>query len=75
MLSFPGKLSFFGLAAVLLGACATQPPPITKLVGGRQVTTRAVDPTAYVELTRFGGRFRYAAFLAAFFAECSSYVN
>jgi DNA helicase-2/ATP-dependent DNA helicase PcrA len=27
---------------------------------------------AFVELTRFGGRFRYAAFLPAFFTECIS---
>jgi hypothetical protein len=27
---------------------------------------------ATVELTRFGGRFRYAAFLPAFFTECIS---
>ena len=31
----------------LLGACATQPPAITKLVGGRQIATRSVDPDAY----------------------------
>ncbi len=29
-------------------------------------------PVNGVELTRFGGRFRYAAFLPAFFTECIS---
>jgi tetratricopeptide (TPR) repeat protein len=35
----------------LLGACATQ-PPVTKLVGGRQITTRSVDPNAYEHASR-----------------------
>lgn len=35
----------------LLGACATQ-PPITKLVGGRQIATRSVDPDAYEHASR-----------------------
>src|ERR1017187_181280 len=51
-MSFLGKLSFFGLVAAFLGACATQPPPITKLVGGRQITSRSVDPTAYEHVSR-----------------------
>jgi Tfp pilus assembly protein PilF len=51
VVSFLRKLSLFGLAA-LLGACATQGPPITKLVGGRQITTRSVDPTAYEHVAR-----------------------
>jgi len=42
----------FGLVAAFLGACATQPPPITKLVSGRQITTRSVDPTAYEHASR-----------------------
>jgi len=33
-----------------LGACATQ--PITKLVGGRQITTRSIDPDAYEHASR-----------------------
>ena len=49
---FLGKLSIFGLAAACLGACATQGPPITKLVGGRQISTRSVDPTAYEHASR-----------------------
>ena len=52
MPSFLGKLSIFGLAAACLGACATQGPPITKLVGGRQISTRSVDPTAYEHVSR-----------------------
>jgi Tfp pilus assembly protein PilF len=52
VVSFLGKLLFFGLVAAFLGACATQPPPITKLVGGRQITSRSVDPTAYEHVSR-----------------------
>jgi tetratricopeptide (TPR) repeat protein len=36
----------------LLGACATQPPTITKLVGGRQIATRSVDADAYEHAMR-----------------------
>jgi Tfp pilus assembly protein PilF len=36
----------------MLGACATQPTPITKLVDGRQITTRSIDPTAYEHVSR-----------------------
>jgi tetratricopeptide (TPR) repeat protein len=36
----------------LLGACATQPPTITKLVGGRQIATRSVDASAYEHAMR-----------------------
>jgi Tfp pilus assembly protein PilF len=50
--SFFGRLSSFGLVAVCLGACATQGPPITKLVDGRQIITRSVDPTAYEHMSR-----------------------
>jgi Tfp pilus assembly protein PilF len=50
--SFLGRFSLFGLVAAFLGACATQGPPITKLVGGRQITTRSVDPTAYEHMSR-----------------------
>ncbi len=49
---FLGKLSLLGLVAAFLGACATQPPPITKLVNGRQITTRSVDPSAYEHFAR-----------------------
>jgi Tfp pilus assembly protein PilF len=52
VVSFFGKFPLFGLVAALLGACATQGPPITKLVGGRQITTRSVDPTAYEHMSR-----------------------
>ncbi|HEY5285347.1 MAG TPA: tetratricopeptide repeat protein [Polyangia bacterium] len=51
MFSF-GKPLLFGLAATLLGACATQGPPITKLVGGRQISTRSIEPTAYEHVGR-----------------------
>lgn len=40
------------LLLALLGACATQSPPITKLVGGRQIATRSVDPNAYEHASR-----------------------
>jgi Tfp pilus assembly protein PilF len=52
VVSFFGKFSLFGLVAAFLGACATQGPPITKLLGGRQITTRSVDPTAYEHMSR-----------------------
>jgi tetratricopeptide (TPR) repeat protein len=48
--SFFRKTSLAGLA--LLGACATRPPVITKLVGGRQIATRSVDPSAYEHASR-----------------------
>jgi tetratricopeptide (TPR) repeat protein len=34
------------------GGCATAPPPITKIVNGRVVETRAVNPEAYEHVTR-----------------------
>ena len=40
-----------GLLALAGGACATV-PPITKLVGGRQISTRSVDPQAYEHVSR-----------------------
>ncbi len=43
------------VAAALVGAlcgCATQPPPITKVVDGRVVTTRSVDADAYEHAAR-----------------------
>ena len=45
------KLSMAGLLAFACGACATA-PPITKLVGGRQITTRSIDPDAYEHVSR-----------------------
>jgi len=39
------------LALVLLGACASQ-HPITKLVGGHQITTRSIDAEAYEHVSR-----------------------
>ena len=44
------KLLLVGLVASALGACATQ--PITKLVGGRQISTRSVDSDAYEHVSR-----------------------
>ena len=41
-----------GLATLGLGACATTPAPITKLVDGRQITTRSIDPDAYEHVSR-----------------------
>jgi tetratricopeptide (TPR) repeat protein len=43
--SFSPKISLACLA--LLAACASRPPVITKLVDGRQIATRSVDPNAY----------------------------
>jgi len=41
------------LASLLLAVgCATAPQPITKIVNGRVVTTRAVSPEAYEHVTR-----------------------
>jgi tetratricopeptide (TPR) repeat protein len=48
--SFLRKTSLAGLA--LLGACATGPSVITKLVDGRQIATRSVDPSAYEHASR-----------------------
>jgi tetratricopeptide (TPR) repeat protein len=39
------------VALALLGACATS-APITKLVGGRQIATRSIDPNAYEHVSR-----------------------
>ncbi len=46
------KSSLVAISAAFLVACATQPPPITKLVNGRQITTRSVDPNAYEHVSR-----------------------
>jgi len=43
------------LAALLvaaLSACATHGPPVTKIVGGRRIATRSVDPSAYEHASR-----------------------
>ena len=40
------------LAAACLGACATRPPPITKLVNDRRIVTRSVDASAYEHASR-----------------------
>ena len=40
-----------GLVALALASCASA-PPITKLVNGRQITTRPVDPEAYEHVCR-----------------------
>jgi tetratricopeptide (TPR) repeat protein len=45
-------LRLWPLTLALLGACATQHQVITKLVGGRQITTRSVDPDAYEHASR-----------------------
>jgi Tfp pilus assembly protein PilF len=49
--SFLRKLAVTALLALACGACATA-PPITKLVGGRQITTRSIDPDAYEHVSR-----------------------
>ena len=38
--------------AVALAGCATRPPPITKLVNGRVITTRAINADAYEHVSR-----------------------
>jgi tetratricopeptide (TPR) repeat protein len=40
------------LAAVCLGACASQPPPVTKLVNDRRIVTRSVNASAYEHASR-----------------------
>ncbi len=40
------------LAALCLGACATQMPPITKLVNDRRIVTRSVNASAYEHASR-----------------------
>ena len=52
MVSVLCKLSLAGVVSLALGACATTSSPITKLVGGRQITTRSVDPDAYEHVSR-----------------------
>jgi Tfp pilus assembly protein PilF len=49
--SFLRELAVTALLALACGACATA-PPITKLVGGRQITTRSIDPDAYEHVSR-----------------------
>ena len=39
-------------ALLLAAGCATAPQPVTKIVNGRVVTTRAVSPEAYEHVTR-----------------------
>jgi tetratricopeptide (TPR) repeat protein len=51
------RLRFNRAAVVLLlvglgAGCATAPPPITRIVNGRLVVTRAVSPEAYEHVTR-----------------------
>jgi hypothetical protein len=40
------------LAAACLGACATKPPPVTKLVNDRRIVTRSVNASAYEHASR-----------------------
>jgi Tfp pilus assembly protein PilF len=48
----PLRYSLVTIAIVLLAACATSAPPVTKLVGGRQISTRSIDPEAYEHVSR-----------------------
>jgi len=41
-----------GVFSVTLAACVSGPRPITKLVGGRQITTRSIVPEAYEHASR-----------------------
>jgi tetratricopeptide (TPR) repeat protein len=51
---FPVPRSPFPVCLVLIGAvgCATAPQPVTKIVNGRVITTRAVSPEAYEHVAR-----------------------
>jgi tetratricopeptide (TPR) repeat protein len=40
------------MAAVFACGCASAPPPVTKIVKGRLVVTRAISPQAYEHVTR-----------------------
>jgi len=51
MSSVLARVAAFALLAVGAG-CATAPPPITKIVNGRVIETRAVSPEAYEHVTR-----------------------
>jgi tetratricopeptide (TPR) repeat protein len=46
------RQTLLALAAVCLGACATKPPPITKLVNDRRIVTRSVNASAYEHASR-----------------------
>ncbi len=52
MIPRTARQTFLALAAACLGACATQAPPITKLVNDRQIVTRSVDASAYEHASR-----------------------
>ena len=41
------RSTLVSLAVALAAGCATSAPRITKIVGGREIVTRAVDPNAY----------------------------
>jgi len=50
--SFARLIVVVGAMAVAGGGCATAPQPITRIVNGRLVVTRAVSPEAYEHVTR-----------------------
>jgi tetratricopeptide (TPR) repeat protein len=52
LLSFGRSMAVVGALAGLGGGCATAPQPITRIVNGRLVVTRAVSPEAYEHVTR-----------------------
>ena len=41
-----------GAALIVLVGCATAPQPVTKIVNGRVIVSRAVSPEAYEHVTR-----------------------
>jgi tetratricopeptide (TPR) repeat protein len=43
----PGRATILALTVALGASCATSTSSITKLVGGREIVTRSVDPNAY----------------------------
>ena len=52
MITRTARQTLLALAAVCLGACATRPPPVTKLVNDRQIVTRSVNASAYEHASR-----------------------
>ena len=52
MIRRTARQTLLALAAACLGACATQPPPVTKLVNDRRIVTRSVNASAYEHASR-----------------------
>jgi Tfp pilus assembly protein PilF len=52
VISRTARQILLALAVLCLGACATRPPPVTKLVNDRQIVTRSVNASAYEHASR-----------------------